>query len=272
MQITTVVDDLVFPECLRWRKGRLWFVDMYDGRLCCVDSSGLMTTPLKRSTYLGGIAWGGDGSVLVIDKLAKAVLQIVDGHVSVFADISHLCSSKLNDAIALLNGDLIVGEYGFDVLNGEDFKPGRLYRISSDGHADIAISGLAFPNGMALGRRGETLYVAETAGQKISQFAVSNAGKLQDRKTLTRFDKGNPDGLCIDQDGSLWTALLGKRKLLKISPEGDILGAVELRQQAFDVVTGDSPDVLYVGVSSAVASDLEKTELPRTGSILRISL
>lgn len=272
MHITTIAEDLVFPECLRWSDGRLWFVDMYDGRLCSVEPRGEITTHLKRPTYLGGITWCDDGSILVVDKLARTVLRLADGQVGIFADLSEHCSSKLNDALTLPNGDLIIGEYGFDVVGGEAFKPGGLYRVSPEGAVDIAATGLAFPNGMAISPDGRMLYVAETVGQKLTRYMISETGDLTDKTTLARFERGNPDGMSIDQDGALWSALLGPRQLVKTSADGEVLQTIDLEVQPFDVAVADSPDTLYIGVSNAVASDLAQAELPRTGAILQVSL
>lgn len=272
MKITKLANHLVFPECLRWHENKLWFVDMYDGRLCSMGSDGVLETHLKRSTYFGGINWHDDGSVLLVDKLARQILRINGQETSVFADLSAHCSSKLNDTLQLPNGDLLIGEYGFDVVRGGRFKPGNLFRVSKTGAISIAARGLAFPNAMAISTHGDCVYVAETIGKTLSRFQLTDTYELASKTTFHAFEQGHPDGLCINDDGSLWVALLGTKRVCQVMPDGSLEREIYFESQPVDVVTGGLKNTFYVGTSSATASDLGKAELPRTGEILKVQI
>lgn len=272
MQLSKLAENLIFPECLRWRDGELWFVDMYDGRLFSLREEGGLVLHLNRPTYLGGINWNEAGDALVIDKLARQVLQIRQEEVSVVADLSQHCDSKLNDTLRLPNGDLLIGEYGFDVVRGERYRPARIFRVDKNGCVSVAASGLAFPNAMALSLSGGFVYVVETIGKSISRFELSDTFELTNKTSFYEFEKGHPDGMCVDKDGALWVALLGTKTVVQVHSSGQVGTCLNFASQPIDIAAGKAPNILFVGTSDAVATDLVKAELPRTGVILKVEI
>ncbi len=270
---TLIQDDLIFPECLRWHENRLWFVDMYDGRLLSLRASGALSDDIlvehyKAKALLGGIILSHDEEALVIDKYARSLIR-ADGEV--FADLKACGHSPLNDAIMLPNGQIIVGEYGFDMAAGEDFAKANLYAIDANRSVKIAATGLKFPNGMAVSPDGKMLYVAETMAGRISQFSIAQDGTLSHHDVLICFGQGHPDGMSIDSKGRIWVALLEQSSIICIDSNGAIVSELKLDAQPYDVAVADDA-TLYIGTSLAVAADLAKTERPRSGQIWEIKL
>ncbi len=269
-----ILEDLVFPECLRWHNDRLWFVDMYDGRLLSLDGGGEITEHYSVQAVLGGIIFPDQQAPVVTNKYARRLETIAGG---VFADLSSFGSSPLNDAISLPDGQFILGEYGFDMAVGEAFAKGNLYLVDAktvkgDATVKIAASGLAFPNGMAISPCGKTLYVAETIAARITRFDICDGGSLSRADTLIKFENGRPDGIAADRQGAIWASLLEESSLVKVGPDGTISATLKMEAQPFDVAVGDHDETLFVATSMAVADDLNKSERPRTGKIWEISL
>src|SRR5579859_4241457 len=78
MTPTTLLDDLVFPECPRWRDGALYFSDMHDGivwRLDGAESSKVLEVP----AYPAGLGWLDDGTLQVVSMLDSRVLRLTRG-------------------------------------------------------------------------------------------------------------------------------------------------------------------------------------------------
>lgn len=275
MQAETVAADLVFPESLRIADGRLWFVDMYDGKLLSVGIDGPgWTVPrceYAAPTILGGIGFPADGAPLLVDKPARSVLRVAPGS-PVYADLSGLGSSMLNDMVMLPTGDLIVGEYGFDIRR-ERPRPGRLYRVDRSGQAGVFADDFGFPNGMALSGDGRSLFVAETTGRRITRIALSDGGDAAAaRDRLVAFESGGPDGLAIDADDRIWAAMIGPSALVRIAPDGRIDRQIPMDVPVFDVAVDPHRPLLYVAVSRARMSDLDAEILPRTGAILAVPI
>jgi sugar lactone lactonase YvrE len=68
------------------------------------------------------------------------------------------------------------------------------------------------------------VYVAETAADHITRFRVTDEGVVYDREVYGPQRLGGaPDGFAFDAYGNLWTTLIGRDRLVAITPEGDVL-------------------------------------------------
>lgn len=264
-----ICDDLVFPECLRWRNGKLWFVDMYDGRLLSVTPGEETKTHLSKETIFGGIGWLPDGKLILCDKPARMIIGS-DGEQ--YADLSRYHDSPVNDLITLLDGTSFVGEYGFAVAKGEKFSKGNVYRIAPDGETSIAADNLAFPNGMAVNASGKNLFVAESYAQRITAFDILQDGQLSNRQIFVKFPEGGPDGISIDANGNIWAAIVGPKAIIRVNRIGELDREIILDEQPYDIEVGEHSDQIFVGTSDANLSDLGSGTLPRTGKILKLEL
>lgn len=260
-----IASDLIFPESLRWHAGRLWFVDMYGGTMISLAPGEQARVEYRQRGFLGGIGWpDGDGAV-VASKLDRA---LVTASGDLWAQLPK-GDGPINDAVSLPDGGLLVGEYGFDMMRGADFAPGRLFRVSAKGNATIAAEGLAFPNGMALDPSGRGVFVAETMNGRISRFALTPEGALGERTTFAELGKAQPDGMACDESGRLWVACRRDDEVIRLNLAGEIDMRIGTPRKPADVcVSGDGAQ-LYIAVSDGTAQDLGKDPVPRTGQLLR---
>ena len=268
--ITKRVDGLVFPESLRWWNEQLWLVDMYDGKvLVFTPQSGLVETVADVPSILGGIARSPEGIVHVVDKSRRRILALKKGGPQVFADLSDMGTSPLNEMIAAPDGSFIVGEYGFQLNVGEHFRKGRIFRVSPDGSVTLLPGEFAFPNGMAVIPETDELVLAESMGRSLSRLPAFGDSPAQ---RLVRFDQGHPDGIDVDENGLVWCALVGTSEICCINANGRLLERIKLPSQPYDVCVAGASDALLVATSDAKDTDLARNELPRTGAIYEINL
>ena len=134
------------------------------------------------------------------------------------------------------------------------------------------------------------VYVAETAGDHITRFRVTDDGRAHDREIYgpERLG-GGPDGFAFDLYGNLWTTLIGEDRLVAITPEGDVLTLWEdgdraaraagpagsLAKQAGDglaprmaSITFGGPDLCTVYIGSLQGSTLPTFRSPVPGKPL----
>ena len=87
---------------------------------------------------------------------------------------------------------------------------GRLYACRADGTGlTMLFEGFRFINGVAFDLTGESLFVAETASQRIWRFpwaAGPTGPSIGEPDEFCRLADGHPDGMALDRDGSLWVA------------------------------------------------------------------
>lgn len=64
--VTTLLDNLVFPECPRWRNRSLWFADCHDGKVINMDVAGRVLESFDVTGGPSGIGWLPDGDLLAV--------------------------------------------------------------------------------------------------------------------------------------------------------------------------------------------------------------
>lgn len=174
--------------------------------------------------------------------------------------ISDRDSRRMNDGTVDPQGRLWAGELDVKTAAGGlgfTNKPsGRLWRYDPDGTAHVMIDGgLAISNGIGFSPDHTKLYLNDSLGQVTYAFDYDNeTGSISNRRVLRDF-KGStmePDGLVVDVEGNIWTALYNGFAVLCMSPDGSILARVELPARCVTCPTwgGAENDTLYVTTAS----------------------
>jgi sugar lactone lactonase YvrE len=188
-----------------------------------------------------GLGWLPDGSMLVVSMRDHRLLRrSPDGSVSVHSDLSEHCGGLLNDMVVDAAGRAYVGNFGFDLMSGEDPRYTLLVRVDPDGSATVVADELMFPNGSVID--GDTLVVAETFAGRLSAFTIAADGSLSDRRAwqitpapplgplgeMIAFGGFAPDGIALDADGHVWAADGLNPRVGRIAPGGEIVDEIGL--------------------------------------------
>src|SRR3712207_1593426 len=83
-------------------------------------------------------------------------------------------------------------------------------------------------------------------------------------------DDGVADGLTVDDEGCLWTALWGGGQVRRWSPEGELLAVVEVpgvAQTSSCAFTGPARDLLVVSTSAEGLDDAGRAAQPDAGRL-----
>src|SRR4051812_1238555 len=180
-QLRTLVEGGAYFEGPRWHEGRWWVSDFYRyGVFTVDDADGKEEQVAEVEGQPSGLGWLPDGSLLIVSMRDHKLLRLIDGRLSVHADVSEFCGGHLNDLVVSSEGRAYVGNFGFDLMGGEDGVTTNLVRVDPDGSAQVAADGLMFPNGAVID--GDTLLVAETLAGRITAFTIGGDGSLSDRR------------------------------------------------------------------------------------------
>jgi sugar lactone lactonase YvrE len=134
---------------------------------------------------------------------------------------------RFNDGTCDEGGRFWVGTMAYDKSPGA----GALYRLELDGSISTVLTGLTIPNGIGWSPDGAVMYLNDSGTGCVYEFDFDlSAGELGNRRTLVAFEQPGPapDGLTIDDRGDIWVAVYGGWAVHHYSPEGKMLGAVEL--------------------------------------------
>jgi sugar lactone lactonase YvrE len=247
-EISVLVDGLAFGEGPRWHDGRLFLSDMHAHRVLSVDATdGSTTVVAEHDSPLSGIGWLPDGRLLVV-AMDGAVLRLDASGLVVHADVTALAPHGINDMIVHPAGWAWVGQFGYDRHAGATPAPSPLIRVDPDGTASVAADDMMVANGMAITPDGRTLIVAESAGRRLTTFAIGPHGTLTDRTVFAELPHA-PDGMCLDAEGAVWAACVTASRYARVLAGGEIVDTVELeppRRAVACVLGGPDRRTLYL--------------------------
>ncbi|WP_067685815.1 SMP-30/gluconolactonase/LRE family protein, partial [Nocardia jejuensis] len=264
---TVLLDGLALGESPRWHDGRLWLSDWPAGQILSVDVHGTPTVELEMSGLPFCFDWLPDGRLLVVSNAdgRRLLRREPDGTLVTHADLAGISEYPWNEIVVDARGNAYVNSIGYDMMSGQEPRPGILAVVGPDGGARQIAEDLHFPNGMAITPDGGTLIVAESHAKRLSAFDIRPDATVGDRRVWAEVD-GYPDGICIDAEGAVWAAAMDR--CLRIHEGGKELAEAPIDRSAFACMLG-GPDgtTLYI-----VAAEWKGAEgmspAHRTGQIL----
>ena len=155
---------------------------------------------------------------------------------------------------------------------GEQEQPGSfIYRFDrATGEIEAAITEMTRPNGLVSSPDESVLYVSDTSAfedpslyHDIRVYDVIEGKKAVNGRIFVVVDPGQPDGICIDQAGNLFSS--SKDGVQVYDPEGDYLGKM-LTPEVYANLTfgGKQRDRLFIAAGGSLyAIDLQTQGMPQ---------
>jgi sugar lactone lactonase YvrE len=237
------MSNLTFPEQPRWHQHRLWFSDWGTREVIAVDLDGTAERVLRGPSFPLCVDWLPNGRMLVVSaKEGRVLCQRSDGSLTTYADLGDVHDRPPgNEMVVDAHAHVYVNGGGFDLAAGEQFAPGMIALVTSDGSARLVADELAFPNGMHIAPDGSTLIVAESYANRLTAFDIGSDGGLANRRVWAELGEGVPDGMCIDAENAVWYADVPNQRCVRVREGGEVLQTVELDRGGFACALG-GPD------------------------------
>jgi sugar lactone lactonase YvrE len=223
-----LVDDFAFLEGPRWYRGHLWASDITGMKFYRITADGKREVVCDVPNRPSGVGFLPDGSPIVVSMTDRKLMRVVNGELVLYADLSSLSPTDLNDSVTDSKGQMYVGNFGYDLFGGAAKAPGNLFVVDPDGTARVAASGLDFPNGMVLKDGGRTLVVAESWSNRLTSFDRDENGNLSGRRVYADMGEGQPDGICVDREGGIWVPCFNNGEILRVLDGGTVTNRVAL--------------------------------------------
>lgn len=240
--VRVLLEGGAFFEGPRWRDGRWWVSDFYRHAVYTVTPEGVAARVLEVPEQPSGLGWLPDGTLLVVSMRDRRLLRLGAGDApEPYADLSAYAGGFCNDMVVDAQGRAWVGNFGFDLMVGEDPRATQLVRVDPDGSVTPVADDLRFPNGSVITPDGKTLIVGETFGNRMTAFTIGPDGSLSDRRPWAQFGPSPalttraemvkqldvaPDGCCLDAEGHLWVADAVNSRCIRVAPGGAIVDEV----------------------------------------------
>ena len=212
-----------FGEGPRWFEGLLWFSDMLGEAVHTVTVGGAMTTLPLPGHAPSGLGFRPDGTLLMVSTKHRTLLAYDGETVDLAVDLSALAPADL--------GDMVFDHHGRAYIGSQAREGGVILRVDPDDAVSVVASDLEFPNGMAITPEG-TLIVAESIGRRLSAYRIDADGGLSDRRVFADGLDGPPDGICIDAEGGVWTAMTLAHQFERIVDGGEVTHRIDIGDRA----------------------------------------
>jgi sugar lactone lactonase YvrE len=261
-----LMEGIGLGESPRWHEGRLWFSDWVAHEVIALDPSGGHEVMAEVDAFPFSIDWLPDGPMLT--TAGQRLLRLeADGSLVTHIDLSDLSDHGWNEIVVDGRGNAYVNSVGFDLMGGEEPKPGIVAVVTADGSARQVADGLAFPNGMVLTPDDSTLIVAESYEGRLTAFEVGEGGELSNRRVWADLGEGG-DGICMDADGAIWSPKF--QRCVRVREGGEVLDEIELDRFCFAcMLGGDDGRTLFLNVAEWNGPEGIFNE-PRTGQVLAV--
>ena len=175
---------------------------------------------------------------------------------------------RSNDARADSRGSLWLGTMRNNV--NPDGSPGEvggtdgvLYRIDPDGTVTEWLRDLVISNTMCWSPDHKHFYTADTPPNKLFVFDYDAAtGAISgQRPFLVDFERGRPDGSCVDSEGYVWNCRYGGRCIVRVAPDGKIDRVIEMPVSNITTCTFGGPDLTTLYVTTAAIGTMPSERL-----------
>jgi sugar lactone lactonase YvrE len=241
LQSTVLLEGLKFPEGPRWYDKKLWFSDMEDHKILTLDMDGNLEVVVTRPNRVSGLGWLSDNSLIFVSMEDQRLFKYNSGDISEYANLSNLATFYLNDMLIDKNDRIYVGNFGFDYFNHAAFVAAEIIMVSPDGNIRVIAKDMAFPNGMVITPDDKKLIVAETFATRLTAFDVQDDGSLINRQVWANLRSVPPDGICLDEDGGIWTSAPGRHRVVRVVEGGEITHIIKIETDSYACMLG-GPD------------------------------
>lgn len=203
-------------------EGVLYWVDIQRPAVFRFDPARGQTGhwPMPRATGCAAPAQG--GRLVYADSDGFGYLNLQDGSVTPIADTEKdNAGNRFNDGKVDRRGRFWAG-----TLDKSFCSPcGSLYRLDPDGTVVQMAKGIICSNGLGWSPDDRIMYFTDsTAGVIWSYDFEVESGALGERRIFASFpaEKGLPDGLTVDADGFVWSAIWDGWRVVRFAPDGRI--------------------------------------------------
>lgn len=178
--------------------------------------------------------------------------------------------ARFNDGGVDQDGRFYAGTY----WGPRTFNGALLMRIDADLIPKVIQSDILGANGLAFSPDKQWMYTTDTPNHVMYRTPMTANGELGLRERFKTFPAGNgrPDGAAVDVEGCYWTAMFDGHRIVRISPQGDVLEEHKLPVRCPTMVCfgGSDMKTLYITTTRENMDESELNERPLSGALFTL--
>lgn len=226
--------------------GGLRWVDMTAGDVLALDADGGVDRAHAGSIAAAVRPRRSGGAVIAVER--GFLLVDDDGSTSLLPEVWTDPGIRMNEGGCAPDGSFYCGSMAYDKRPGA----ASLYRLDPDYSVSVVLTGVTVSNGIEWSPDGTLAYYNDTETHRIDVFSWDPDRGLHDRRPFVTIpDGGSPDGLTVDAEGGVWTALFGGGAVHRYTDRGvlDAVIDVPARQVTACTFGGDDLATLFITTS-----------------------
>jgi sugar lactone lactonase YvrE len=252
------------------KSGRLLWVDIARGLVHRFDPATAADEVFDVGRPVGAAVPTASGSIALAIEDGFAILDPATRRLETIAAVA-AAGTMMNDGTCDPGGRFWAGTKDAD---GE--RPiGSLYRLDPDRSVVEVLTGIAISNGLAWSADGRTMFYIDSPTYGIDVFDVDpTTGDVSNRRRLVDLPRGYglPDGMTIDEEGSLWVAFWSGSAVRRFAPDGHLVSEVRfpVSQVTSCAFGGEDLSDLYVTSARIGLSPDALEDQPHAGGLFRL--
>ncbi|KAI0834942.1 SMP-30/Gluconolaconase/LRE-like region-domain-containing protein [Hypoxylon sp. FL0890] len=157
---------------------------------------------------------------------------------------------------------------------GLDLQPeGSVFLFDGTRTARSMRHPVTIPNSVGWSPGGHTLYFTHSTERTIYAFDYHpETGDVSNERVFYVHDgSGEPDGFRVDVEGNLWQAVYGESCVLKISPQGKLVGEIRLPTKNITCTQFVGTE-LFITTAGMQEGEGTKEEVELSGALFRVDV
>lgn len=274
----------IVGESLVWddRRRLLIWVDIIKKRIHTLDLNNNNHQTYSTPDFVTSVGLRADGGAIV--GLLKTVCQWdFEGAFKPIAEIeADMPDNRLNEGVVGPDGAFWVGTMQNNIADDGSPKDitnhtGRIYRVLADGSARSVSQDQFGITNTFVWPRSDIFVTADTLKNEIYRYTLNDqTGEISTRTVINSgFERGLPDGSCIDAEGYIWNCRVVEGGcLMRMDPNGNIDRIVDLPCSWPTSCTfgGDDLDRLLVTSARFTMSDAHLKSAPHEGGLFALDV
>lgn len=272
----TVGESIIWDD----RTKRLLWVDLVGKRIHRLDPDSMEHEVWSAPEFVTSIGLREDGGAIVGLNQRLAFWEFSEIFHTLATPEPGISGNRLNEGRVAPDGSFWIGTMATNLTpdgkpKEQESKAGRYYRVTADGVVTCLSDDLYGITNSMIWPTPDLFVTADTALNSLFRYPVAENGtSLHDRAIFGMpFNRGLPDGSCIDADDGIWTCrVAGGACLTRMLPDGSLDQVVELPCSWPTSCTfgGDNLDVLYVTSARFTMDEAHLAAYPQEGGLFAL--
>lgn len=226
---------------------RLLWTDIQKGRMFRYDPSTQIHETIHEGYNVGGFAINRQGGLLQCIWDGVVLWNSDDDWKRLYDETYDGNLLRFNDISADPEGRVFAGTYLSDGL-------GKLFRFDPKGGATIVEEGIGCSNGIGFSPDHNTMYYTDSTKRIIYAYDYNRTtGDIRNRRDFIVLgnSEGVPDGMTVDAEGYIWTAVWFGGCVIRFDPDGNEERRVHLPAHQTSSVMFGGKDLTDIYITTA---------------------